>query len=684
MTGTKIDPFDVNALERAVNDSATRVSAIWVSFLVFSLYLFIAATTVTPRQLLLAEPIKLPVVNVDLPLWGFFVLAPILFVIFHTYVLIQVLLLGRTTAAYNIAVARQKLAADDNALLRQRLANTLFAQIFGGSPREREGFIGWLLRAIVWITLAVGPILIVLAFQISFLPYHSHIATWTHRILILIELAAFFLIWPLALDATKDIQWRGTRRQPLRKRLRKLLWFSTRNTSALLSCALFILISLSLVSFPGEPHVNLFTGQSLYSVNCKRTILTEFNLVDLRRFDRLVLPNIDVVDDEKLEKIKNAGKQKSVVPFQTERVRDFSDRDFRCASFSQADLRHVAFDSAHLAGANLSFAELQGASFRNAILNNADMRLAKLDGASLSGASLRGASLHSADARGAVFADTRLEGATLDFASAFGANFTDAHMMGISMTNTWSPGADFSGAQLQGANLERADFSAAFFGGANLQGSSLIGANLRASYFNKTQLNGAILDGSQLGEAEFFKVALWRAKVDQCKRLRIDEPDFRSGPTALPEKSEYRQYDYSPLELSQFIERTLASVPETQSGKLKDILRDRLTENVDESEDRRLEEIWKGCGTAAPPPVEHRANQVAYIVKLVCSSDEPHLTSSIVTIWTGYWMESYDAVRAKEVARGLLGYDNKPCAGASQIDRLSHRMLLGIAESGSN
>ena len=203
----KPDPFDVEALESAVNDSATRVSAIWISFLVFSLYLLIAATTVTQRQLLLAQPITLPVLNIALPLWGFFFLAPILFVILHVYTLLQVLLLRRAASAYNDAVARLELSPEENISLRQRLANTLFAQIFAGSPREREGIIGWLLRTIVWITLAIAPILVVLAFQLSFLAYHSHIATWTHRLLILVEIAVFFLIWQLVLDAQKNFQW---------------------------------------------------------------------------------------------------------------------------------------------------------------------------------------------------------------------------------------------------------------------------------------------------------------------------------------------------------------------------------------------------------------------------------------------------------------------------------------------
>src|SRR5260221_9208410 len=181
----KPDPFDVGALERSLNDSATRVSTIWVSYLIFALYLVIATGTVTDRQLFLEEPLKLPALNIDLPFFWFFVVAPILLVLLHIYVLLQVLLLGRTAAAYNKTVNRVVDSTPENALMRQRLANTLFAQIFAGSPREREGWLGWLLRAMAWITLVPVPIYVVLAFLFVFLPYHSHLATWTHRLLLL-------------------------------------------------------------------------------------------------------------------------------------------------------------------------------------------------------------------------------------------------------------------------------------------------------------------------------------------------------------------------------------------------------------------------------------------------------------------------------------------------------------------
>src|SRR5262245_20637527 len=143
---TELDPFDVEALERSLNESAARVSAIWVSFLVFGLYLIIAVGSVTEPQLFRNDPIKLPVLNVDLPVWGFFFVAPVLFVIFHCYLLVQVLLLRRTAAAYNELVEHSPLSTTDRARIRQRLANSLFTQIFAGSPNERESILGDLLR----------------------------------------------------------------------------------------------------------------------------------------------------------------------------------------------------------------------------------------------------------------------------------------------------------------------------------------------------------------------------------------------------------------------------------------------------------------------------------------------------------------------------------------------------------
>jgi hypothetical protein len=80
---------------------------------------------------------------------------------------VHCLQLGGIAAAYNETVDKAVGLAPENALMRQRLANTLFAQIFAGSPRQWEGWLGWLLRAMAWTTLALAPIYTILAFQVA-------------------------------------------------------------------------------------------------------------------------------------------------------------------------------------------------------------------------------------------------------------------------------------------------------------------------------------------------------------------------------------------------------------------------------------------------------------------------------------------------------------------------------------
>jgi hypothetical protein len=116
--------------------------------------------------------------------------------------------MGRTAGEYSIALDRAVSSPDANAVMRQRLLNTLFAQILAGSPRERTGGLGWLLRFVAWTTLSAAPVLILLLIQFKFLPYHSEWITWSHRALIIADLYLSFVLWNAAFDFRKDITWR--------------------------------------------------------------------------------------------------------------------------------------------------------------------------------------------------------------------------------------------------------------------------------------------------------------------------------------------------------------------------------------------------------------------------------------------------------------------------------------------
>src|SRR5262245_32371711 len=346
------DPFDVAALEGSLNDSATRVSTIWISFLVFGLYLVIAAGTVTHRQLFLEDPVKLPVLNIDLPMVGFFFLAPILFVVFHVYVLLQVLLLGRTAAAYNEAVEYNIKVAADNARVRQRLANTLFAQIFAGSPRERKGWLGSLLRVMAWLTLAIAPVLVLIVFQFQFLPYHSQPVTWMVRILIVLDFVVVLVLWPALRNPDQDVS--------LRVILRR--WIALPFGMALVA------LSWIFLTFPGEWHAQWTrsggqeeVSDSIDPIKCWTTVSPISKVFS--SFDRLSLPRVEVIDREKLKSIEANTKSDGLADYQGERTRKIRDRNLDCADFSDfSDLRRVDLTDSSLRGASLLTARLQGVS----------------------------------------------------------------------------------------------------------------------------------------------------------------------------------------------------------------------------------------------------------------------------------------------------------------------------------
>ena len=334
--------------------SAVRVSTIWVTYLIFGLYLVIAVGNVTSRQLFVAELIKLPVLNVELPVVGFFFLAPILFVVLHAYVLLQLVLLAHTAAAYNDAVGYHCKIKADQERLRQRLANTLFAQMFAGSARQREGLLGILLNAVAWLVLVFFPVALLVVFELKFLPFHSYPLTWSHRIFIMIDLIMLLLLWRAALNPQRDVNWRNL------TELR--IGASTAIAVVVLSTVVF--------TFPGE----FSSGWSRFHATAKKNLSgsaldahptycdSQSVLSSLwsSNFDRFSFEGVQFVDHDRLKKIESNNQGHSA--YASERTLDLSGRDLSCGDFQDVDLRRADLSNAMLIGSHFEYANLEGAS----------------------------------------------------------------------------------------------------------------------------------------------------------------------------------------------------------------------------------------------------------------------------------------------------------------------------------
>ncbi len=204
---------DLGALRDAVVDAASVGAGLWLSYLFVLFYLAIAAGSVTHRNLFFESPVKLPFLNVDLPLLGFFVLGPGIFLIVHAYVLLHFVLLADKVGVFHAELQAQITDEEARARLRRQLPSNIFVQFLAGPREVRTGVMGFLLRLIAQISLVAGPLALLVFFQLQFLPYHHETITWWQRLAVVADLALLWTLWPsVARGETTRLGWRDLRR----------------------------------------------------------------------------------------------------------------------------------------------------------------------------------------------------------------------------------------------------------------------------------------------------------------------------------------------------------------------------------------------------------------------------------------------------------------------------------------
>lgn len=538
-----LDIKGVEALAGALNKSAERLQTLWFTFLSVTLYFVISAGTTTHRMLFLQEGQTLPIINVKLPLLGFYVVAPTFYVVFHAYFLMMLVMLARTAKAFEDALV---VAVADEAArerFRMRVENALFLQIIIGARRERTGWNGVWLRAIALITLALAPVMLLVMFQLMFLPYHHDWITWWHRALVVVDLVLIWTLWPAYM-----LEW-GERLLPR--------WEpSGRMAVKALATVLVLVFSLAMATYPGERiHANqvagwiddvgrwglqkagwqLPTGSEKFSPGTPDEVLARLkynagrisallfgwdlpagNLTPDRHGwfpNRLWLPNENFVADEKLNKLP--AEHLRGCPTHQSYSLSLATRDLTGAVLIGANLKQADFMGAVVTGANFDVANLENARFEVRAGASARFFKTQLQGASLFKAELPGAFFQGAHMQGACLLATKLQGAWLEGADLQGASLEMATLQGASL----------NGAKLQGASLEGAELQGASLGRAKLEGSSLIG----------TELQGASLWESDLRGASLYRAQVWRTQFKPSSFDAVDVRKLRHEPVVCTE-----------------------------------------------------------------------------------------------------------------------------------------------------
>lgn len=550
---------DLVALRDAAVEAAGVSGPLWISYLFVLLYLAISAGAVTHKDLFLERPVKLPFLGVDLPLTGFFALGPVLFLILHIYVLLHFVLLAGKVAAFDRELSAQ-LAGDDEAErrtnLRRQLPSNIFIQFLAGPRDVRERWVGWALRAIAWISLVFGPVLLLVFFQFRFLPYHDAPLTWWHRIAVVIDISLLWWLWPRIVRATGDGD--GTR------------WARVGAWAMRTASVALVLLVWRVATFPGEKlhevpgpagwiprgfvaffgvelkhrelgslHDILFDGE-VDQVNRRPTSL--FSNV-------LVLPGVEAYDPAKFDDDKKFATVRETV-----------------------SLRGRHLEGAVLIDAQLRKVDLTGARLERAVLRVADLREANLTGARLQGGRLDGARL-----QGAFLKDVQLQGSSLNFARLQGARlYGSANLQGATLSHARLQGAWLEMVELQGANLAHAQLQGAYLLGLRLHGADLSGAMLQGVMLRKSQLNGVSLLTDHVAGAVLRGNCVWRADSPNSAasvRIRVYASAMRPLATETAEQ-ESSICEWSSALREQLLADVARVVPE---GPRRDITLLRLT-----------------------------------------------------------------------------------------------------------
>lgn len=360
---SKPDTKEAEALASALNRSAERVQTLWFSFLIFMVYLAIATATTTHRMLFLESPLNLPVLNIPLPLLGFYILTPIIFVVLHFYMLLNLVLLARTAKSFEDAlVCAFPKDGEARENFRMRIENTLFVQLLVGARLEREGINAKLLSLMALITLAVAPVALLLMIEIKFLPYHSEWITWLHRSLLAIDLILVWTLWPGYRSG-----W-GVRLRP------ESSW---RLVPAGILGAVALAYAVVVATFPDERMYLATNGLGSEFVSNTLDLHGEA-LIDFARLENVIKKNKSETGKSRWEPAISVRKNRDLTEA------NMRDTDIRQVEFSDAILNRARLDNAWARDAHFDKAQLQGASLIDAQLQGASLNQAQLRGASLS------------------------------------------------------------------------------------------------------------------------------------------------------------------------------------------------------------------------------------------------------------------------------------------------------------
>jgi uncharacterized protein YjbI with pentapeptide repeats len=566
---------DAQKLLESANSASEQVGVLHLGFIAACAYVIVIAVGRTDLDLLIGKGIRLPIIDTEVPIVGFFAFAPWILVIVHFNLLLHLQLLARKLHAFD--------SADAQGELRDQLRIFPITWYLAGKTDSRtQG----LLSLMVSITVIILPLLSMLILQLQFLAYQSEIITWFQRMAIWLDLGQLVYFWPIIVEQVGSLSCVNERHtfslhlffKRKRERIASflftialflglcgtswyagtgfiVLWLSAITAAmlelrkplrytkivALAITPLFaiVIITKSRAESASFYYISLSVILIILSIflSSIRHQLTRRSTFFLSITGAFCLPlSLGLhIDGERLEKflisLPSTGEQSTLISrlfISDKRILNLQEQrlfanhpepeviaQLRSENWAKAlqKIEPINLLGRSLRHANLEKALLFRADFRHADLRGAHLSNAQLQGARLAGAQMQSTVLLSAQMQGADLSDAQLQGADLVGAQLQGADLARAQLQGAYLGDAQLQGAYLSLAQLQGAHLHHTQLQGADLSFTQLQGADLGDAQLQCTYLVGAQLQGADLARAQLQGANLGDAQLQGANL---------------------------------------------------------------------------------------------------------------------------------------------------------------------------
>jgi uncharacterized protein YjbI with pentapeptide repeats len=566
---------DAQMLLEVANTSSERLAVLHTGFMATCVYVLVIVFGTTDLDLLIGKGVQLPVVNVAVPIVGFYVFAPFILVLVHFNLLLQLQLLSRKLHAFDSAAAPED---DEIGGLRDRLHIFPFTYYIAGRPGHRvQPFVALM----VSITVIMLPLITLLSLQMEFLAYQEELYTWLQRIAIWIDIATVAYFWPLIINPSGSL--RDYYRDLYRAHLpRKRDWIPL---GLFVTGLIFVLFGSTLGVEDTEKIADrivmilpFLAGILLISISTIGTLFLRKSR-PLARFGSLLLALLgagtvfflisswlkspDQVKDTSIAASiialivffaillfwQHEAPRGSLVlhlsvflcfPLTLAMLVDGESLEHRIITIQGSHEQSTLFCNLFLKNKRIlelqeqillakqpqpeTLALIRSDEWEKGIrqIEPLDLKGRKLRHANLIRCILARADLRKTDLKGAFLLLTQLQGAELSETQLQGADLYSAQLQGADLYSAQLQGTDLSSAQLQGANLLETQLQGADLSYAQLQGAYLSFAQLQGADLSRAQLQGADLYSAQLQGTDLSFAQLQGANLLETQLQGVD------------------------------------------------------------------------------------------------------------------------------------------------------------------